>query len=51
MSISLRKMFAALLIAAVLCGCGSSSSGSGGQAVDTQLRDDNNWQVVQTADQ
>jgi hypothetical protein len=27
MSISLRKILAALLIAAVLCGCGSSSSG------------------------
>jgi hypothetical protein len=46
-------MLAALLIVAVLSGCGGSSSGSGAdsQAVDTQLKDDNNWQVIQTADQ
>ena len=49
----IRKMLAALLIAAALCGCGGSSSGSGASAgaVDTQLKDDNNWQVIQTADQ
>jgi ABC-type glycerol-3-phosphate transport system substrate-binding protein len=49
----IRKMLAALLIAAALYGCGGSSSGSGAAAgaVDTQLKDDNNWQVIQTADQ
>jgi hypothetical protein len=49
----IRKMLAALLIAAALCGCGGSSAGSGAAAgaVDTQLKDDNNWQVIQTADQ
>jgi ABC-type phosphate transport system substrate-binding protein len=56
-----RKVLAVavVLAAVVVCGCGGSSSGSGGsssgpgadsQAVDTQLKDDNNWQVIQTAD-
>jgi hypothetical protein len=55
MKFSFRKMLAAWLIlaAVVVCGCGGSSSGSStdSQAVDTQLKDDNNWQVMQTADQ
>jgi hypothetical protein len=51
MRISLRKLLAALMIAAVLCGCGGSSGSGGAGAVDSQLRDDANWQVIQTADQ
>ena len=51
---SLRSMLAVLLIlVAFVTGCGGSSaeSGSAAGAVDTQLKDDNNWQVIQTADQ
>jgi hypothetical protein len=55
MNSSFRKVLAVLLIltAVVVCGCGGSSSGSStdSQAVDTQLKDDNNWQVIRTADQ
>ncbi len=54
MKSSFRAMIASLLIlsALVISSCGGGGSGSGGSgAVDSQLRDDNNWQVIQTSDQ
>ena len=48
----IRSLLALLLIlAALVAGCGGpSDSASAGGSVDAQLRDDNNWQVIRTAD-
>lgn len=53
MKLFFRAMTAALLIgwALAACGCGGGSGSGGAGAVDSQLRDDSNWHVIQTADQ
>jgi len=55
---SLRSKLAVLVfLVALVAGCGGSTGsgsagpGPAGGTVDAQLRDDANWQVVQTADQ